>query len=856
MSAKSWLRPLCLIACFACTTGPEGPQGPAGPAGPPGAQGPPGPGGDAGGGIVATCDGGSNAAILNGSVTVTSPPNGAAFFAAGQAPVITIQLLDNCGKAIAPSALGTAWLVVSGPRGTLQTQTAARLLNCVTDRSAPDGQHHYINLRNPHFADASQNNLTTNADGSITYRLAQISTEAAGTYTAGVWAKTTDDVGQIFALKDFQIGTPTAENYASGSANANTCYDCHRGTMSGKSYQAHSFPSSFGPLGNWALDIVPVGSCQECHNNNGYSLNPIVRKVHGAHRGANLTDAGVAHPEYGLGTDSTLAAFTNITFPVLLGNEKDCAKCHVDDRWKTKPSRLACGTCHDNLFFSSANPQLNGTLVPPRNFGQPSGPSGSFPCTQNTDCIQFGSQAVCDVPSGNCQLRIHLGGPQSNDLSCPTCHTPDAGLVPIETSHQILQLTDSAIPGLKLANVSFSGASGDGGVFRINDPLTVTFQLQDKNNNNLPDMILPDGGFNSNVPGTAIVFGPTDDPQRLIGSVNLRPPALTYDPVRAAYTFAFGPLPAQALPPLNTSGAYNRPNKPGTYSVYMYVNDNLVSPQGDSYRDYAGAVPSFKFDTTPDGGTGLPPQYQLQPRQVISDQACESCHVKTSAHGDGRRTPTGCPACHTQGALDRVVGGVGQTGCTQDTDCLGGRSDPQWEACQLPAGNCVITRDPTPFTTIRFSVLVHSIHFGRKRDGFAERYNLVPGTTVVVGFRNSVNDFSDVLLPQDVRNCTKCHTDSAASCTSSSSCGVGQECVSQHCANRAWLNPSGEVCLSCHDIDHAAAHAAVNTYNDPDGGTIESCEVCHGRGAEFSVDKMHQITNPYVPIYSREGTLE
>ena len=839
MPAKSWLGPLCLVACFACST--EGPQGPAGPAGPPGAQGPPGPGGDGGGGIVATCDGGSNAAILSGSVTVSSPPNGAAFFAAGQAPVITIQLLDNCGRAIAPSALGTAWLVVSGPRGTLQTQTAAKLLNCVTDRSAPDGQHHYINLRNPHFADPSQNNLTTNADGSITYRLAQVSTELAGTYTAGVWAKTTDDVGQIFALKDFQIGTATAENYASGSATANTCYDCHRGTMSGKSYQAHSFPSSFGPLGNWALDIVPVGSCQECHNNNGYSLNPIVRKVHGAHRGANLTDAGVAHPEYGLGRDSTLTAFTNVTFPVLLGNEKDCAKCHVDNRWMTKPSRLACGTCHDNLFFDT------GTLVPPRNFGQPSGP-----CTQTTDCALFGTSVICDVPSGNCQLPVHRGGPQGNDLSCSTCHTPDAGLVPIETSHQILQLTDSAIPGLKLTNVTLSGASGPDGGFRINDTLAVTFQLQDKHNNNVPDMIFPDGGFNSNLPGTAIVFGPTNDPQRLIGSVSMRPPALTYDSVRGAYTYVFSPLPAQALPPLNTSGPYDRPNVPGTYSLYMYVNDNLVSPQGDSYKDYAGVVTNFKFDTT-DGGTGLPPQYQLQPRQVISDHACDSCHVKTALHGDNRRTPTRCPACHTQGALDRVVGGAGIS-CSVDPDCPGFAGG--WEACQ--AGTCTITRDPTPFTTIRFPVLVHSIHFGRKREGFAERYNLVPGTTVFVGFRNSVVDFSDVLLPQDVRNCTKCHTDAVAadggtvSCTSSSSCGVGQECVSQHCVNRAWLNPSGEVCLSCHDVDHAAAHAAVNTYHDPDGGTIESCEVCHGPGADFAVDKVHQITNPYVPIYSRE----
>ena len=48
------------------------------------------------------------------------------------------------------------------------------------------------------------------------------------------------------------------------------------------------------------------------------------------------------------------------------GAEHDCAKCHTDTRWKVA-SRLACGTCHDNVFFDT------GTLTPPTRVRPPDG---------------------------------------------------------------------------------------------------------------------------------------------------------------------------------------------------------------------------------------------------------------------------------------------------------------------------------------------------------------------------------------------------------------------------------------------------------------------------------------------------
>ena len=37
------------------------------------------------------------------------------------------------------------------------------------------------------------------------------------------------------------------------------------------------------------------------------------------------------------------------------------------------------------------------------------------------------------------------------------------------------------------------------------------------------------------------------------------------------------------------------------------------------------------------------------------------------------------------------------------------------------------------------------------------------------------------------------------------------------------------------------------------GDEEESCAVCHGAGRDFAVDEKHNITNPYVAPYAREG---
>jgi len=121
-----------------------------------------------------------------------------------------------------------------------------------------------------------------------------------------------------------------------------------------------------------------------------------------------------------------------------------------------------------------------------------------------------------------------------------------------------------------------------------------------------------------------------------------------------------------------------------------------------------------------------------------------------------------------------------------------------------------------------------------------------------VGFNNGVTTFDTDLFPQDIRNCKTCHADAGGTCSATKPCGIGQSCVAGTCSNVAWLEPSTRVCTSCHDDASTAGHAAINTWTDPSGSVIETCETCHGTDAEFAVVKVHNVSNPYVPPYPRE----
>ena len=177
-------------------------------------------------------------------------------------------------------------------------------------------------------------------------------------------------------------------------------------------------------------------------------------------------------------------------------------------------------------------------------------------------------------------------------------------------------------------------------------------------------------------------------------------------------------------------------------------------------------------------------------RQVVDDAKCENCHSNLSLHGGNRHNAGDevggyCQTCHMPSATDEVVREEGDT--------------PE---------------------SIDFRYMVHKIHAGAELEkGY-----------VVIGFRGSVNDYSHVEYPGDLRNCEACHVDDSYALPLS----TNLEMVTTPRDFYTPMGPTAAACLSCHDSQSAASHALSNSSE-----IGEACAACHGPGKTYDVEKVH-----------------
>lgn len=234
--------------------------------------------------------------------------------------------------------------------------------------------------------------------------------------------------------------------------------------------------------------------------------------------------------------------------------------------------------------------------------------------------------------------------------------------------------------------------------------------------------------------------------------------------------------------------------------TYQYTFSGPIAPDAvgtyaigiEGYRNITLLPGTVKAMTVRDAGMNQISYFSVdgspvQPRRtVVSIDKCNACHLKLEMHGSLRNQTDHCVQCHNVNATDAA-----------------GRP-----------------KDQAPAETIAFKTMIHRIHTG---ENLTTPY-------VIYGGSGKPTDFSSVVFPGDRRDCAKCHVNNSYQLPLPD--GVADVVDPRSPVNP--MGPASAACMGCHTGSAVASHVVTMTT------TIgESCDVCHGNSAEFSIDRVH-----------------
>jgi OmcA/MtrC family decaheme c-type cytochrome len=175
--------------------------------------------------------------------------------------------------------------------------------------------------------------------------------------------------------------------------------------------------------------------------------------------------------------------------------------------------------------------------------------------------------------------------------------------------------------------------------------------------------------------------------------------------------------------------------------------------------------------------------------------SCNSCHEKLALHGGGRVDTQFCVMCHNPGTTDANSGNV-----------------------------------------LTLATMAHKIHSGKLLKAKLDAGKGGEDYTIW-GNSNSKHAYAEVGFPQDLRNCTKCHS--------------GANTATPQGDN--WKTaPSKEACLTCHankagsdwDTSHTVfAGELVGAGAKATDLSNKQCNDCHKPGSNISAERVHWNQN-------------
>ncbi len=357
---------------------------------------------------------------------------------------------------------------------------------------------------------------------------------------------------------------------------------------------------------------------------------------------------------------------------------------------------------------------------------------------------------------------------RSSGEVCASCHGTGE-VADVDLKHSELDYRTQTVEGAYIASidgVTIPNAAGAGGA------PTITFTVRDENGTGITG--LEDFRFAA----AKLVAAAGGDASSWQSYVNRLATKAVGDPGSAAD----GSTAVQAT--YESAVAANlTDNGDGSYTYLCDVDLSAVTVAAGEVLDVAYEPALTHRFAIQIGGHGDPvanPVYDFQPstglrpaggiatRNIATVASCNECHHKLAVHGGARTQVEYCVTCHNPGSADANSG-----------------------------------------NTIDMKVMIHKIHRGEDLPSV-----MAGGEYAIWGYQDSKHDYSEVVFPQDIRNCTKCH-DAADAATPDG-------------AN--WINnPTMEACGSCHD--NISFTSPAPTGKVLHGGSVQPdnslCAVCH-----------------------------
>lgn len=568
-----------------------------------------------------------------------------------------------------------------------------------------------------------------------------------------------------------------------------------------------------------AAGVIPATS--SAYVVDGEVLGDFPNMIHKIHAGSAIADTSLSKTGYNYAGFK----YEEITgFPMSPGN---CRVCHraenslQGDNWNVKPSRQACGSCHDAVNFATGVGHSAGNLI------------------------------------------------QANDASCATaCHNATA----VKQHHmQVNKTVNNPETPAGLVNFTYDINSAK---VETNNDLTIKFRI-------LADGVpVTFTGTGSNttqpvVPVGAVLDGFSGSPAFLLAysKSSTNQPITTFADYNNQGQAAAQPLSisiAKLLLAANAATIGSIAADPAGNGYYIATIKSAAAFPADA-KLRAVALQAYFTQVSP-----AEPRHTVSVvkavtgddvrRTVVDPAKCGKCHEWFEGHGGNRVYETQvCVTCHNPNlsTSGRTLTNATLTGLTATQLALLTEAGFNYDAA-IP--NYALA---FPEFTNNFKEMIHGIHAGKSRTN---------PVIDVRGDRFAVINASHFSFPNLLKNCEACHVtppfgtnkhtykaDLPAGVLASTNVtrdATGETSVALKKTARNTVPNAEDIvaapvtgsCVSCHDTPLAKAHIALNggqlgaALNGPShtdlGVTrsiiaIEQCTLCHGEGKVADVVKMH-----------------